>query len=59
MVPLADRHALSVGMTSVRDRACFGIYADREAIPDAEHFARDIDAAITELVSSAGCRESV
>jgi diacylglycerol O-acyltransferase len=57
VVPLADRHVLSVGMTSVRDRACFGIYADREAIPDAEHFARDIDATITELVSSCGCRE--
>ncbi len=59
VVPLADRHTLSVGMTSVRDRACFGIYADREAIPDAEHFARDVDAAITELVSSCGCRERV
>jgi WS/DGAT/MGAT family acyltransferase len=52
MVPLADRHALSVGMTSVGDRACFGIYTDREAIPDARHFARDVDAAITELLVS-------
>src|ERR1700691_2741049 len=51
VVPLADRHALSVGMTSVRDRACFGIYADREAIPDAGRFARDIDAAIGELLA--------
>ncbi|MGH2855506.1 MAG: WS/DGAT/MGAT family O-acyltransferase [Solirubrobacteraceae bacterium] len=53
VVPLADRHALSVGMTSVGDRACFGVYADREAIPDARHFARDIDAAITELLAAA------
>lgn len=53
VVPLADRHALSVGMTSVRDRACFGIYADREAIPDARRFARDVDAAITELLAGA------
>lgn len=53
VVPLADRHALSVGMTSVCDRACFGIYADREAIPDADDFARDVDAAITELLASA------
>jgi hypothetical protein len=53
VVPLADRHALSVGMTSVRGRACFGIYADREAIPDADDFACDIDAAITELLGSA------
>ena len=56
VVPLADRHALSVGMTSVRDRACFGIYADREAIPDADDFARDVDAAITELLTSADRR---
>jgi hypothetical protein len=56
VVPLADRHALSVGMTSVRDRACFGIYADREAIPDADDFARDVDAAITELLASADQR---
>lgn len=53
VVPLADRHALSVGMTSVGDRACFGIYADREAIPDADDFARDVDTAITELLESA------
>ncbi len=52
VVPLADRHALSVGMTSVRDRACFGIYTDREAVPDAGHFARDVDAAISELLAS-------
>jgi diacylglycerol O-acyltransferase len=51
VVPLADRHALSVGMTSVRDRACFGIYTDREAVPDAGHFARDVDAAISELLA--------
>jgi diacylglycerol O-acyltransferase / wax synthase len=53
VVPLADRHALSVGMTSVCDRACFGIYTDREAIPDAGLFARDVDAAITELLAGA------
>jgi WS/DGAT/MGAT family acyltransferase len=56
VVPLADRHVLSVGMTSVRDRACFGIYVDREAIPDADDFARDVDAAITELLASADQR---
>jgi WS/DGAT/MGAT family acyltransferase len=53
VVPLADHHALSVGMTSVCDRACFGIYADREVIPDAGHFARDVDEAITELLAGA------
>jgi WS/DGAT/MGAT family acyltransferase len=42
VVPLADRHTVSVGMTTVCDRACFGVYADREALPDAELLARDI-----------------
>jgi diacylglycerol O-acyltransferase / wax synthase len=51
VVPLADRHAVSVGMTTVRDRACFGIYADREALPDAGILARDIDDAIAELLA--------
>ncbi len=54
VVPLADRHALSIGMTTVRDRACFGVYADRATLPDADGLARDIDDAITELVAGAG-----
>ena len=51
VVPLADDHAVSVGMTTVRDRACFGVYADREALPDVGMLARDIDDAITELLA--------
>jgi WS/DGAT/MGAT family acyltransferase len=49
VVPLADQHALSIGMTTIRDRACFGIYTDREALPDADRFAIEVDAAIEEL----------
>ena len=51
VVPLADRHALSIGMTSVCDRACLGVYADGEAIPDAQRLAQDVDAEITELLA--------
>ncbi len=51
VVPLADSHALSVGMTTVDDRACFGVYADREALPDADALARDIRDAIAELLA--------
>jgi diacylglycerol O-acyltransferase len=51
VVPLADRHALSVGMTTVRDLACFDIYADRETLPHADGLARDIDEAIAELLA--------
>jgi len=51
VVPLVDRHAVSIGMTTVRDQACFGIYADRQALPDVSVLARDIDNAITELLA--------
>jgi WS/DGAT/MGAT family acyltransferase len=53
VVPLADRHALSVGMTTVRDQACFGVYADRETLPDVDGLAHDIDEAIAELLAGA------
>jgi diacylglycerol O-acyltransferase / wax synthase len=53
VVPLADHHALSIGMTTVRDRACFGVYADRETLPDTDRLARNIDDAITELIAAA------
>jgi diacylglycerol O-acyltransferase len=52
IVPLADRHAVSVGMTSIGDRACFGVYADRELLPDAGALAGDIDDALTELLAA-------
>ena len=51
MVPLADHHAVSVGMVTVHDQACFGIYADRQALPDVDMLARDIDDAVTELLA--------
>jgi diacylglycerol O-acyltransferase / wax synthase len=53
VVPLADRHAVSVGMTTIGGRACFGVYADREALPDAGALACDIDDALTELLADA------
>jgi hypothetical protein len=39
-------------MTSVCDRACLGIYADSEAIPEAGRLAGDVDAAIGELLAT-------
>jgi diacylglycerol O-acyltransferase len=50
IVPLADGHALSVGMTTVQRDACFGIYADQAALPDADRLAGHIDTAIDELL---------
>ncbi|HEY7934959.1 MAG TPA: wax ester/triacylglycerol synthase family O-acyltransferase [Solirubrobacteraceae bacterium] len=57
VVPLADSHAVSVGMTTVRNRACFGVYTDRKRMPDAGRLAMDIDHAIAELLE--GSRPSV
>lgn len=51
VVPLVERHTVSVGMTTVGNRACFGVYADREALPDVEELAQHIDRAIAELLA--------
>lgn len=50
VVPIADEHAVSIGMTSVGDRACFGLYAARESLPDADRLAQSVDASIGELL---------
>jgi hypothetical protein len=50
VVPLADRHALSIGVTTVTGRACFGIYADRRSLPDADLIAHELDREINQLL---------
>jgi WS/DGAT/MGAT family acyltransferase len=54
IVPLADRHAVSIGMTTIKDDACFGVYADRTTLPDADRLAWHLDAAIDELLTRSG-----
>jgi WS/DGAT/MGAT family acyltransferase len=54
VVPLADRHALSIGFTSIAGGAFFGVYADRDSIPDADRLADDIGEALDELLALAG-----
>jgi WS/DGAT/MGAT family acyltransferase len=54
VVPLAAEHALSIGVTTVRDAACFGFYADRKALPDASDLPDRVDAAIEELLRVTG-----
>jgi hypothetical protein len=49
VVPLSARHALSVGMTTIGEHACFGLYADPETLPDSDALADDLDAALDEL----------
>ena len=54
IVPLAERHALSIGITTVKDEACFGLYADQATLPDAERLARHLGAEIDALAALAG-----
>jgi diacylglycerol O-acyltransferase len=56
VVPIADRHAVSIGMTSIRDDACFGIYAASEPLPDSDLLAGSIDESIDELLEFAESR---
>jgi diacylglycerol O-acyltransferase len=49
VVPLADRHAVSIGLTTVNDQAFFGVYADRDSLPDADELAAGIVESLDEL----------
>jgi hypothetical protein len=50
VVPIADEHAVSIGMTTIRDQACFGLYAASEMLPDSDSLAQAMDASIDELL---------
>ncbi len=50
VVPLTDGHGMSIGMTTIQDQACFGIYAQAELADDADRIAGGIDSAIDELL---------
>jgi WS/DGAT/MGAT family acyltransferase len=50
VVPLADRHAISIGLTTLGNGAFFGIYADPEVLPDVDLLATFIDESIDELI---------
>jgi diacylglycerol O-acyltransferase / wax synthase len=56
VVPLADRHALSIGFTSIAGGAFFGVYADRDAVSDAERLAGDIGRELDGLAGGAAVR---
>jgi diacylglycerol O-acyltransferase len=51
VVPIADRHALSIGMTTIKGEAFFGVYADRETLPDADLLADFLDEEVEELLT--------
>jgi WS/DGAT/MGAT family acyltransferase len=53
VVPIADRHALSIGVTTVGDGVYFGLYADPESLPQGDSLAEAIDRSIDELMDAA------
>jgi diacylglycerol O-acyltransferase / wax synthase len=52
VVPIPDRHAVAIGFTTVNDQAFFGVYAGREALPDADDLAASIAESVDELRES-------
>jgi hypothetical protein len=50
VVPIADQHAVSIGMTTIGGQACFGLYAASEMLPDSDEMAAATDASIEELL---------
>lgn len=54
VVPIPDGHALAIGMTTIKDEAFFGLYADRESLPDADLLADLLDESVEELLARTG-----
>jgi diacylglycerol O-acyltransferase / wax synthase len=52
-IPLSEGHALSVGVFTLRDRVCFGVYADPEALPQAGELPAALSVAMLELSATA------
>jgi diacylglycerol O-acyltransferase / wax synthase len=50
VVPLAQGHTLAIGMTTIRERACFGLYADAQGLGDVGWVAGALERSIDELV---------
>jgi hypothetical protein len=49
VIPLADRHALSIGVLTYDGRAHFSVYADPDVLPRAHWFAGLLADAVAEL----------
>jgi diacylglycerol O-acyltransferase len=50
-VPLAARHALSIGIVTAAGNACVGITADPATLPDADTLAAGFDESLDELLA--------
>jgi WS/DGAT/MGAT family acyltransferase len=51
VVPLTDGHGISIGMTTVAGRACFGVYADARLAADADRLGLELDKSVDELLA--------
>jgi diacylglycerol O-acyltransferase / wax synthase len=51
VVPTPDDHAVSIGLTTIKDQAFFGVYSDCQSLPDADRLARGIGESIDELLA--------
>lgn len=51
VVPIADGHSMSIGVTTIGDRACFGIYADSQALPESDVVAAAVHRSVDELLA--------
>jgi diacylglycerol O-acyltransferase len=54
VVPLAEQHALAIGMFSYCDSLCFGLYADPEALPEVDQLPAFLN---SEILALAGPRK--
>ena len=52
VVPIPDRHGLSIGMTAIEGHACFGVYVDPTVVPDAENLDAGFHEAIEGLLAA-------
>jgi diacylglycerol O-acyltransferase len=51
VVPISERHGLSIGMTTIEGQACFGIYVDPAVVPEAESLDQNLHHSIDELLA--------
>jgi WS/DGAT/MGAT family acyltransferase len=58
VLPLGAGQALSIGITSYDGALCFGINADRDAVPDVAGLAAHVGDALAELVAAAAPAEA-
>lgn len=56
VIPLSEGHALSIGVFSMRDRLCFGGYADPSALPNAGELQGALASSAAELAEHSARR---